>query len=169
MWRHFGNKSLIKTDIIEYVKNQININPNVQISVGTDSSFKGGTARYETVIAFRNIGKGATGVYLQTEETLHYTIPEKKAKQKNRKFSDQWVVEARLRREQELTVEVVNMLQQNNISVGVVEVDYNTNSKFLSNRVLESGVNQIIANGFYGKITTKNDVQISTVMADKLC
>lgn len=169
VWRHFGNKKPIQDDVISYVKKQIELNPNIKITVGTDSTFSKGLAKYQTVIAFRNVGKGATGIYLETHQDLYYKPKERGVKQKAKKFGETWVVEERLRYEKTLTVEIGLLLKNNGIRIECVELDYNQNPKYLSNRVIAEGVAE--AKGYFSKVISKNEKgepQCSAVFADKL-
>lgn len=121
---------------------------NVKIYVGTDSINSKQYTTYCTVIAFRYGTNGAHFIY---------------SKQSIPKIKDRW---ARLWKEVEYSVDTANHLRDFNINIEMIELDLNSDKKWMSNSVVGSGVGYCIGMGYNANI--KPDEQISTRAADHI-
>ncbi len=117
-----------------YIKDIINNKPQTQIYVGTDSQNSRKNTTYATVIVLHYMendsGKGGHVIYSKE------SIPKIRDK-----FSRLWG-------EVERTIDVANLLKNNNINIKNVDLDYNEDPKFSSNSVLKAAVGYAEASGF---------------------
>ena len=104
---------------------------------------------FVTVVAIRNGNSGATYRHLKT-----FT----------EKYKDKL---QRLRKEAEITMEIVKYLEDNFISVDVVEFDYNSDERHLSNKVLHEWKGWFEGLGY--AVTVKPEQQIAVKAADYIC
>ena len=136
-------------DIIEHTLNVLEKCPHATIHVGTDSQNKGIQTKYSIVIAYK---LGTRGVHY-----IHKNFYVDKVK-------DKWT---RLLSEAEYSIEVALWLQEQ-IKVDIqIDLDYNENSKFYSNKLIPMTVGWITSLGF--KANVKPNIQIATRAADHQC
>lgn len=147
-----NNKGQI-CDIVRFCEE--NGGKNTTLYVGTDSVSQHEQTMFVTVVAIRNgkkddnSARGATFRFLKT-----FT----------EKFKDKL---QRLRKEAELTMEIVRFLEDNFIAVDVIEFDYNSNEKHLSNKVLHEWKGWVAGLGY--QVTVKPDEQVAVKAADYIC
>lgn len=121
---------------------------NVKVYVGTDSINSKQFTTYCSVIAFRYGHSGAHFIYNKE------SIP---------KIKDKYL---RLWREVELSVEIANHLRTFNIPIEMIELDLNSDKKWMSNSVVGSGVGYCV--GFGYKANIKPEEQVATRAADHI-
>lgn len=135
-------------DLIMHCNNVITNHENVKIYVGTDSINSKQFTTYCTVVAFRYGTNGAHFIYSKIIIA---------------KIKDRW---ARLWKEVELSVEVANYLKSFGINIEMIELDLNSDKKWMSNSVVGSGVGYCMGMGYNANI--KPEEQISTRAADHI-
>ena len=136
-------------DIISHTLSVLEKCPHAVIHVGTDSQNGGDKTKYSTVIAYR---LGTRGVHY-----IHKNFYVEKIK-------DKW---DRLSKEAEYSIEVALWLQ-GKINVEIqIDLDYNEDSKYFSNKLIPMTVGWITSLGF--KCNVKPNVQIATRAADHQC
>lgn len=130
-------------------------NPGIEIRVGTDSQKRKRKIVYVTIIAFRFGIRGVHYIY-------HKELIKKKKYQLGRKPNEY----ERLYNEAVLSLEVANHLNENGLKVDFVELDYNSDHKYLSNQLIGPTVGMCKAYGFQVKV--KPDEQMAVKAADNL-
>jgi predicted RNase H-related nuclease YkuK (DUF458 family) len=66
------------------------------------------------------------------------------------------------------SVELAKYLKANGIeNIDYIDLDYNPNPKFWSNRLLDPAIGYVVASGFTPR--WKPDSPISSIVADKIC
>lgn len=133
----------------KYTLSILKLEPAVDIHIGTDSQNNGLYTTYSTVIAYR---KGLRGV--------HYIFNRERTPRIDDVFSRLW-------REAEKSIEVAEWLTEK-INVNVeIDMDYNSNDIFESNKLIDSARGW--ANSLGYKVNVKPDNQIATKAADLKC
>lgn len=135
-------------DVIRHCNDIMLKHDNLKIFVGTDSINSKQFTTYCTVIAFRYGNNGAHFIY---------------SKESIKKIKDRY---ARLWREVEISVEVAQFLEEFDIMVETIELDLNSDKKWMSNSVVGSGVGYCVGLGFNANI--KPEEQIATRAADHI-
>lgn len=136
-------------DMVNYIKNIVDSTPNTILYVGTDSQNARRNTVYATVIVLHYGNHGAHVLYSRE------TMP---------KIRDRFV---RLWGEVERSVEVSNILKDNNLTVKNIDLDYNEDPKFNSNTVLRSAIGYVEASGFKARWKPHNAYSVR--VADQLC
>jgi len=135
-------------DILLYCSNILETHESVDIYVGTDSINSKQFSTYCCVIAFRYGLNGAHFIYHKE------SIP---------KIRDRY---KRLWNEVEIFMEVAEYLKSHNINIKVIELDLNSDKKWMSNTVVGSGVGYCAGMGY--KTTIKPEEQVATRAADHI-
>ena len=138
-----------RVDVIKHTMSIMKEYPSVEIHIGTDSQNKRHETKYATVIAYRY---GTNGV--------HYIV----SKHCVPKIRDMFI---RLWKETEMSIEVAEWLSQH-INVKLqIDMDYNSDEIFESNKLLSSCQGWASSLGY--KVNVKPDNQIATRAADYHC
>lgn len=136
-------------DIVKHTLDILNECPYIEIHIGTDSQNHRRNTVYVTAIAYRYGNRG-----------VHYIYN----KQKIKKIRDKW---SRLWNECEYSIEVANWLTSK-INVKVeIDLDYNSEEKHFSSRLVGPAVGWVNSLGY--KANIKPDNQIATRAADYHC
>lgn len=150
--KYFKNINGQTVDIVEFCQQKCT--NNTTLYVGTDSVVTKDKTAFVVVVAIRfgkpqdKTAKGGTFCYL-----IH-KVPRHKDKLE------------RLRQEADVTMEMVQYLEDNYIPVDIVEFDYNSDPSHDSNKVID----QVgWATGLGYKITVKPDEQVAVKAADHIC
>ncbi|MBR99087.1 MAG: hypothetical protein CMC57_03855 [Flavobacteriaceae bacterium] len=123
--------------------------PFSQIHIGSDSQNVGKKTIYVTAIAYRFGSRG-----------VHYII----SKKSEMIIDDIW---KRLWKEAEMSIEVAEWLS-NQINVKIeIDMDYNSDEKFISNKLISAAKGW--ANSLGYKVNVKPNNQIATKAADHHC
>lgn len=123
--------------------------PYSQIHIGSDSQNVGKKTIYVTAIAYRFGSRG-----------VHYII----SKKSEMIIDDIW---KRLWKEAEMSIEVAEWLS-NQINVKIeIDMDYNSDEKFISNKLISAAKGW--ANSLGYKVNVKPNNQIATKAADHHC
>ena len=148
VWRDLGNKQEI--DLIKYIKDYLIEKPETQLFIGTDSQRKGKRVAYATVIVLYNDRKGGKVLYSKM-----FTPPIKDNFQ--RLFKE---IELSL----EIGVELINSgIEQKLMSI---DLDYNEDKKYYSNKLLMSALGWAKSLGF--KCRAKPESVAASYASDKL-
>ena len=136
-------------DLIEYVRDYMNSNDNVEILIGCDSqNFKNKTI-YAIVVALYHTGKGAHVVYNKWSADREYT-------RSVRLLNEVWYA-----------VEVAEKFKEAGIpKVTWIDIDINPDPKFKSNEVFRQAVGLVEGMGY--KVRYKTLGPIATYCADHL-
>ena len=145
LFKNIEGKSV---ELIKYSKSILVKKPDVTIYVGTDSQNCKKHTKYVTVVAFRYGLRGAHIIY-QME-----SIP---------KVRDQFV---RLFKEAEMSIEIAEYLKSKNIAINAIDLDYNSDKKFDSNKVVAAARGWCESLGY--KVNIKPDEQVASRAADMI-
>lgn len=137
-------------DIINYSKEILENNPDVEIYVGTDSQNKKRKTNYVTAVCYRFKQSGVHYVYF---------------KEGTRKIKDLW---SRLYNETERTIQVAEFLKKHfpNVSI-IIDLDFNDDEQHPSQALISASKGWANSLGYH--VNTKSDIQIATRAADHHC
>ena len=136
-------------DVVSHTLDVLNECPYVEVHIGTDSQNHRRSTVYVTVIAYRYGNRG-----------VHYILH----KQKMKKIKDKWT---RLWNEADYSIEVAEWLTQK-VKVQVqIDLDYNSQEKHFSSKLVPPVVGWATSLGY--KTNIKPDNQIATKAADHHC
>ena len=142
----------INGEIIDPLSHTLKVlknSPYSQIHIGSDSQNVGKKTKYVTAIAYRFGSRG-----------VHYII----SKKDEIIIDDIW---KRLWKEAEMSIEVAEWLS-NQINVKIeIDMDYNNDEKFISNKLISAAKGW--ANSLGYKVNVKPHNQISTKAEDHHC
>ena len=142
----------INGEIIDPISHTLKVlknSPYSQIHIGSDSQNVGKKTKYVTAIAYRFGSRG-----------VHYII----SKKDEIIIDDIW---KRLWKEAEMSIEVAEWLS-NQINVKIeIDMDYNNDEKFISNKLISAAKGW--ANSLGYKVNVKPHNQIATKAADHHC
>lgn len=147
-------KSFKKTngEYVDVVKHTIDILkecPYVDIHIGTDSQNVGLNTIYSICIAYRYGTRGVHYIYNR------FKLP---------RIDDKWT---KLWKEAEYSIEVAQWLSEK-ISVDIqIDLDYNNDKKYFSNKLIQAAKGWANALGY--KVNVKPNIQIATRAADYEC
>ena len=125
-------------DLIEYVRNAINVDEQVRIYIGTDSHNRGNATVYGTVVVIHYGNRGGHVIYYKE------SVP---------KIKDTF---SRLWKEVDLSVRVAEMLKENGIEVSV------------NNDMLAGDYKIIWCNGFLERNATEVASQIEGILTEQI-
>lgn len=147
-WFDLGTKKEI--DLIEFIKNYLLEKPETKLFIGTDSQRRYKGVLYATVIVLYNERKGGKVLY---------------SKLKVDPIKDNFT---RLFKEIEISIGVGTMLMDNNIDqrLMAIDLDYNIDKKYFSNKLLTSALGWAESLGF--KCRNKPEAVCASHCADML-
>lgn len=139
-----------KVELGQYVSKILAEDPDVEIYVGCDSQNYPHNTVYVSTVIFRYKNAGARVVY---------------TKERVSKITDMWT---RLWAETERAVDVALFLEQKcQVKVKQIDMDYNSDKRFASNKLISAAVGYAESLGFKAK--TKPDLLMATWAANVLC
>ena len=160
-------------NVHDFILEMKRLHPNITIHVGTDSQFADGVSHYVTVVAIRIGKRGVTGLYKSKKEGIFgapvQNITRKRKKRRRKKGKggkNDAAITYRLRRETDFSIEVAEHVKKV-AQIKTIDLDYNNDTKHLSNKVKEEMEGYCKGMGYVP--TVKPQLQIATPMADKLC
>ena len=136
-------------DVVSHTLDVLKECPYVEIHIGTDSQNHRRSTVYVTVIAYRYGNRG-----------VHYILH----KQKMKKIRDKWT---RLWNEADYSIEVAEWLTKNVKTQVEIDLDYNSQEKHFSSKLVPPVVGWAMSLGY--KTNIKPDNQIATKAADHHC
>lgn len=143
---HSGSIIDLDSHVIEVLKNY----PDSQLFVGTDSQNITHKTVYVTTIVFRYPQRGAHVVYYKHVQP---------------RIWDMWT---RLWKETEKSIELADYLRQElKVPIAQIDMDYNENPDFPSNKVLKAAKGFIESLGFTAK--AKPNITLACWAANALC
>lgn len=154
MRKLFRNVHGETVDEIAYSLDILRKNPGAKIYVGTDSQKRRKTIEYATVIAYRYGTRGA-----------HYIYSKWNVRRKGYGKGDT-LIEKRLRKEIETTMETVQRLDENSIKVHQVDFDLNCDPKWKSSKFVQMATGWATGLGY--KVSIKPDVQVACKAANHI-
>lgn len=139
-----------RVDFARYIREYTSIHPQCEIHVGCDSqNFKRNTT-YVTTIVFRFPGNGAHVIY---------------RKEKRDRIGDLWT---KLWGETERSVDLANAIREEcSLEVRQIDLDFNTDPNFPSNKLLSASAGYISSMGFQSK--AKPNLLMAVWAANVLC
>ena len=155
-------------DIVKYVKDYVQNHSNIEVVVTTDSQVREGRTIFCTAVIMYDMGDGEHG------HGAHciwrkWDTPEFSVKSKDEHFMEEQEKE-RLRREVRESCEVATELQNNGVTVDLVEMDINPvpgeKEKNHSNRIFEEMKAYVAWAGF--DCSWKNDGNCFASFPDKI-
>ena len=148
VWKDLGNGK--EVNVVEYIKNYLDVKPETKLYIGTDSQRKGKRVVYATVVVLYNEGKGGKVLYSKS------TAPP---------IKDNFT---RLFKEIETSIETATFLNDSGIEKKfiTIDMDYNDDKKYYSNRLLTSALGWATAMGY--ECRKKPDAFAGSHAADKL-
>jgi len=139
-----------RVDLDEYVIRMKANHPNVEIYVGCDSQNYSGYTVYVTTVLFRFSSQGAQVIYL---------------KEKVDRIRDMWT---RLWAETERSIQLaVHLKSTCGVSVKQIDMDYNSDPNYPSNKLISPAMGYAESYGFTAK--TKPSLLMATWAANVLC
>lgn len=139
-----------KVDLLEHSKMMMEENPDCTIFVGCDSQNVGSQTIYVTTVVFRFENNGAHAIY---------------RREKIDKIKDIWT---KLWGELQRSIDIAGYLTfEGGIKVHQIDLDYNKDPKYKSNKVLKAAVGYVESLGY--KYASKPEMLISIHMANDLC
>ena len=142
----------INGEIIDPLSHTLKVlknSPYSQIHIGSDSQNVGKKTKYVTAIAYRFGSRGVHYIISKKDEVI---------------IDDIW---KRLWKEAEMSIEVAEWLsKQINVKIQI-DMDYNNDEKFISNKLISAAKGW--ANSLGYKVNVKPNNQIATRAADHHC
>ena len=136
--------------LVEHVQQVVERSPDVQILIGSDSQNRNGSTTYATTVVFRYRNNGAHVLY---------------KKEKTIKVNDLWT---RLWAELERSIMVAEYLEeQAGIKIHQIDMDYNSDATFASNKVWSAAVGYLRSLGY--RSGAKPDLLIASWAANVIC
>lgn len=136
-------------ELATHAKALLQQSPDLQVMVGSDSQNRGGNTIYATTVVFRYAGRGAHVVYQKT---------------KGEKVTDLW---SRLWHELERSIAVADHLKAQGVMVHQIDMDYNSDPSFASNKVWSAAVGYVKSMGY--RSGSKPDLLIASWAANVIC
>ena len=147
-FRVMGGKSI--PDLKSYLSHVLSNQENAEVHVGCDSQNTGGSTVYVTTIVLRYQNNGAHVVY---------------HKERIKKIDDLWT---KLWGETERSVAMANWLQDEcGVPVKQIDLDYNSDPSFPSNKLLSASTGYISSLGYESK--AKPNLLMAVWAANVLC
>jgi predicted RNase H-related nuclease YkuK (DUF458 family) len=140
----------VRVVLADYVRAVLDANPGCEIHVGCDSQNYHNHTIYVTALVFRFPGNGGHVIY---------------RKERVNKINDLWT---KLWGELERSIELAEFLRHNlRITVKQIELDYNSDQHFPSNKLLSAASGYVQSLGYEAK--AKPDMLMAAWAADVLC
>lgn len=148
IWKDLGNRQEI--NLVHYITNYLLEKPETKLFIGTDSQRRGGKVAYATVVVLYNERKGGKVLY---------------AKEIMPAIKDNFT---RLFKEIELSIAIGTELIESGIEQRLmnIDLDYNEDKKYFSNRLLTSALGWATSLGF--ECRTKPYAVAASYASDKL-
>lgn len=126
------------SNIIDYIKDYLNNNENVELLIGADSQcYENRITKYGIVIALYTKGKGAHVVCTRESVPIEFNM-------KNRLLNEVWK-----------SIEVAEYLKENGLpKPKFIDIDLNPDPKYKSNTILRQAVGMVEGMGY--KVRHKN-------------
>jgi hypothetical protein len=141
--------SNIKVDLVPYVKELMKKNPALKVFIGSDSQNSGRNTTYATVLVFHN-NHGGHVIY--NKEIVPIVRD---------RFTRLWM-------EVERSISIANKLRDSGVeNIDCIDLDYNPNPKFFSNKLLDPAVGYVRASGYTPR--WKPMSVYASIVADKIC
>ena len=148
VFKRLGDHRVV--DLVDYVRDAINVDEKIRIYVGTDSHNRGNQTIYGTVVVIHYGNRGGHVIY--SKESLP-------------RIRDTF---SRLWKEVDYSVEVAEILKQSGVAtVDYIDLDYNPDPKYRSNSVLRSAVGYVESMGYVAR--TKPNAASASYCADAIC
>jgi predicted RNase H-related nuclease YkuK (DUF458 family) len=135
-------------DLIKHSLETIATHRDAKIYVGSDSQNRSEMTRYAVTVAYRYGTRGTHYIYHR------FTT---------KRITDRW---RRLWKEVELSVEVAKQLEQNNIKVHCVDLDFNKREMARSNEMVAAARGYVMGSGF--NCSVKPEEQVASRAADHI-
>lgn len=149
MVKIFKNINGETLDVVEHTLDILKKCPYVDVHIGTDSQNIGCETVYSTCIAYRYGKRGVHYIYSKTK------LP---------KIINNW---SRLWKEAEYSVEVAQWLRgKMNVEIQI-DLDYNEDDQYFSNKLISSAKGWVNSLGYTANV--KPNIQIATKAADYTC
>lgn len=140
----------VHVNAVEYVREVLRANPHCEIHVGCDSQNYHKHTIYVTALVFRFPGNGGHVIY---------------RKERVNKISDLWT---KLWGETERSIQLAELLREElNIRVKQIELDYNSEARFASHKLLSAASGYVQSLGYVAK--AKPEMLVAAWAADVLC
>ena len=137
-------------DLVDYVRDAINVEEKVRLYIGTDSHNRGDVTVYGTVIVIHYGNRGGHVIYSKE------VVP---------RIRDTF---SRLWKEVDLSVQVAEELKAGGVAtVDYIDLDYNPDPKYRSNSVLRSAVGYVESMGYVARV--KPGAHAASYAADAVC
>ena len=138
-----------EVSLIEHAQQLIRSTPDLQIFVGSDSQNRSGSTTFATTVVFRYANNGAHVLY---------------QKEKANRVNDLWT---RLWSELERSIAVAEYLKESGVQVHRIDMDYNSDPMFASNKVWSVAVGYLKSMGY--RSSSKPDLLIASWAANVIC
>lgn len=151
MEKYFNKENGQKVNLLEHCRDIVNLYPDVQILIATDSQNTSKNSRYATAIVFRYArGQGAHYIYnITTVNKIRDTF-------------------TRLFKECELSIEIAEFITKNTIyKISAIELDYNDFKKTASTPLVSATKGWVESLGYNAIL--KSGEMIASKAADKCC
>ncbi|MBK8340741.1 MAG: hypothetical protein IPK99_12450 [Flavobacteriales bacterium] len=147
-FRHMGDGCTVS--VLEHVRAQLDLHPNAEVLVGSDSHNRGDRTVYTTAIVLRYRRNGANVLY---------------RRERNARIHDLWT---RLWGEVERSITVAQWLtQEGRVKVRCIDLDLNSDPKFASHRLHSAAIGYVRAHGYEAR--TKPELLMASWAANILC
>ena len=139
-----------QVDIVEYIKEKLVENPDIELYIGCDSQTHGNTTTYATVVVLHHRGSG--GHVLYNKETVPVIR----------------VLWDRIWKEVESSLEIAEYLLENGVKKAkYIDIDINPDKRYKSNMLLTSAIGMITWKGF--EVRAKPGASAASYAADRIC
>jgi len=139
-----------QVNLFNYAQEYLRNNSNCEVHVGCDSQNVRGITIYVTTVVFRHPGQGAHVIY---------------KKEKVDRVKDMW---SKLWAETERSVDLANHLSQDlGIKINQIDLDYNTDPAFPSQKVYTAATGYVSSLGYVSK--AKPNLLMAVWAANALC
>lgn len=136
-------------DLLSYVQNLTRENQDIKVHVGTDSQNYQRNTVYVSTVVLRYSNNGAHVLY--QKEKIH-------------KITDRWT---RLWDELQRSIELAGYLREGGIDVTQIDLDYNSDPKYFSNKLLPAAEGYLQSMGY--NVKSKPELLMATWAANVLC
>ncbi|MBP6391533.1 MAG: hypothetical protein KA175_08000 [Flavobacteriales bacterium] len=147
-FRHMGDGRTVS--VLEHVRAQLDLYPDAEILVGSDSHNRGDRTVYTTAVVLRYRRNGAHVLY---------------RRERHRRVQDMWT---RLWGEVERSIYVAQWLtREGQVKVRCIDLDLNSDPKFGSHRLHSTAIGYVRAHGYEAR--TKPELLMASWAANILC
>ena len=146
--RTFKKESGELVDVVKHSIDTLSENRDTKVYVGSDSQNRGEFTRYAVAVAYRYGTRGTHYIYHR------FTT---------KRITDRW---RRLWKEVELSVEVAKQLEENDIKVYCIDLDFNKREIARSNEMVAAAKGYVMGSGFVCSV--KPEEQVASRAADHI-